>query len=294
MTRHLTLIPLLATLLALPLPGHASVGDEYGRSLALYRAAHYAEARAAFDRLLQRFPAGDHTDNALYWIGETFYAEGRYEQALERFREVVTRLPDQPKAPDALFKIALCNDKLSRVHGYRNSLYGLVARYPKADAAGRAARLLEKMEVAPAATPRPPAEPADTSRIAVAPAAPEALPPLPSAAPDLDGLLLDENGMAAALPTAPSAESLRELRLRLEEERKELERAANDELSVGEILLSVVAPGGFLYMAHRETERLRAEEELKLIDQDFALVEAETRRLAEETPASAPVIAKAP
>ena len=278
MNRHLTTLALLAAALCTPPTAQASVNEEYGHSLALYRAAHYGEARTAFEALLARHPAGDYADNARYWIGETFYAEGDYASALAAFREVVSLHPGEPKAPDALFKIALCNLQLGRDDGYRNTLRGLGARYPEAAVSDRAARLLEQVDGGTgraAATPleQPTLFPVNERMTTTAPAATEG-----------QQLFLDDDGMAVTLAARPSAEELAEIQRELEEEREGLEQAANDELSVGEILFSVVAPGGLLYMVHRRDERLRAEEALATIDQDFALVESERQQLSNRKP----------
>ena len=283
MNRHLTTLALLAAALCAPLPAQASLNEEYGRSLALYRAAHYGEARSAFEALLARHPTGDYADNARYWIGETFYAEGDYASALAAFREVVAHHPLEPKAPDALFKIALCNLQLGRDDGYRNTLRGLGARYPDAAVSDRAARLLEQVDEGASQTAVAPME-----QPTLFPAQERVTTTAPATTTEQQ-LFVDDDGMAVTLAARPSAEELAEIRRHLEEEREGLEQAAKDELSVGEILFSVVAPGGLLYMVHRRDERLRAEEALATIDQDFALVESERRQLSNREP----VIAKA-
>lgn len=282
--RTFVLPALLVALITTAAPARASVGLEYTHSLDLYKSARYGEARNAFEAVLERHPTSHYADNALYWIGETFYAEGAHQQALRTFREVARRFADQPKAPDALFKVALCNQQLGRTTEYHDALRELSGRYPDASITRHATLLLadygyDQPTITPApATAAPPIRQAALTRSAAREAPKQAISSWRATTPSRerhDALFIDENGMAAALPDAPSHEELLEIRRHLDEERETLAQQANDDLSVGEILLSVVAPGGLLYMFHRESEKRQAASELEAIDQDFALVERE-------------------
>ncbi|GAB6042393.1 tol-pal system protein YbgF [Endothiovibrio diazotrophicus] len=249
------LIPWLALALLCAAPAaEATVKEDYSRSMALYRNGQFERARSAFEHFLARHPGTAYSDNARYWIGETYYSQGDYRTALTAFRQVVTHHPDEPKAPDALFKIALCNRKLGRSEGYRNTLIGLRARYPQTAVSIRAERRLAAIGGSNLPVSRPLLAAPPPQRI--------------------------DDRLVASLPPPPTRETLQRLHRYLETERETLRREANEELTTGEVLFAVVAPGGLLYLAHRHQEKERAAEELKRIDQDFALVEDEQAALA--------------
>jgi TolA-binding protein len=45
-------------------------------------------SREAFKRFLELFPQTEYSDNAQFWIGESYYREKRYEEAIVEFEEV--------------------------------------------------------------------------------------------------------------------------------------------------------------------------------------------------------------
>lgn len=64
--------------------------------------------RAKSDKSLEkRLP------DALYWVGETFFAEGNYQQAAAEYNGVRKNHPKSPKVPDALYRLGMCFEKLN-------------------------------------------------------------------------------------------------------------------------------------------------------------------------------------
>jgi tol-pal system protein YbgF len=84
----------------------------YERAKQLLDQGQMQESREVFDKLLQRYPDHDMADNALYWTGESWYAQARYVQAAETFLRVAKDYPRGNKVPDALFKLGRCYEKL--------------------------------------------------------------------------------------------------------------------------------------------------------------------------------------
>jgi tol-pal system protein YbgF len=114
----------LAELRAAVRPG-GSAGGEYiedevtvqapitssGDPLALYQDAYrdlqrgnFELARQGFEEYLQKSPGSDLADNAAYWIGETYFAEKKYRDAIAQFDRVINRYPRSDKVPAALLK----------------------------------------------------------------------------------------------------------------------------------------------------------------------------------------------
>lgn len=124
---------------ALAVPGVArSEQAAYQAGLSAYENRQYNEAWNAFDRYLTDYPNGRFVPNALYWQAEVRYALGDYAAAIPRFKEVIGRFPQHPKAPDALLKIVMSYNQLRDTDNTALHLRILNEDYPRSDAARRA------------------------------------------------------------------------------------------------------------------------------------------------------------
>lgn len=84
-----------------------------------------------FRSFLERYPATALSDNAQYWIGEVYYAQGQFNLAIEEFRKVVENYPGHEKVPAAYLKIALCFQKLQDEPTARRYLEYVIQNYPE-------------------------------------------------------------------------------------------------------------------------------------------------------------------
>lgn len=87
-------------------PG-GSARDQYEQALALLRRADYKAAEAALTQFVRRYPNDPLAANAYYWLGENYYAQGRYQDAAYQFADGFRKFPNHPKAQDSLFKLGL-------------------------------------------------------------------------------------------------------------------------------------------------------------------------------------------
>jgi tol-pal system protein YbgF len=92
----------------LPSPDEGSAPAEeirdYEEAFRRYRAADYAGAIDRFQVFLQTHPSSEYADNALFWMGESYFKLNDYEQAAVAFDKVVKRFPNGNKVPDALYR----------------------------------------------------------------------------------------------------------------------------------------------------------------------------------------------
>lgn len=105
-----------------PAPGGGPAGPAAGAVLdpeQLYRSAYedylrgnYDLALDGFQEYLRRFPTSDLADNAQYWIGECYDAQGRSQEALGAFSKVLEQYPSSDKAAAAQLKVGLINLRL--------------------------------------------------------------------------------------------------------------------------------------------------------------------------------------
>jgi len=129
----------------LPLPG-GSDRDNYQAAFELLKEQRYDDAAKAFRQFLVAFPDSQLADNAQYWLAESYYVSGDFEEALGQFSSVVSDYPRSRKVPDALLKMGYCNYELERWNDARSALRRVQAEYPDTTAARLADQRLERME----------------------------------------------------------------------------------------------------------------------------------------------------
>ncbi|OSQ39037.1 hypothetical protein TMES_08145 [Thalassospira mesophila] len=88
------------------LPG-GTPQDQYRYAFGLLRQQKFPEAQAALSAFVKAHPKDPLAGNAQYWLGETFYVRGNYDQASLAFTEGFQNYPDSPKAADNLLKLGM-------------------------------------------------------------------------------------------------------------------------------------------------------------------------------------------
>ncbi len=97
-----------------------------------------------FRQFLQQHPRSALASNAQYWMGECFYGQRQYTQAIHEFERVLTNYPASQKVPAALLKIGYSHLGLQDTKTARLMFRQLVRTHPKSRAAAKAyARLTE-------------------------------------------------------------------------------------------------------------------------------------------------------
>jgi tol-pal system protein YbgF len=119
----------------------------------LYSSAYEDYLRGNFDLAIQgfreyasRYPTTDLADNALYWIGETYFAAGDYHEAIRYYSRVADEYGDQNKAPDAMFKIGMSYERLGDLSLARRAYENLIRRFPYATPADSAKNALQRIK----------------------------------------------------------------------------------------------------------------------------------------------------
>jgi tol-pal system protein YbgF len=125
---------------------NAAIADSYRGALILYGKGRMAEARTALQQVFDADPSGELADNALYWVGETYYAGGDYSNAMRVYERVTKEYPEQNKAPDAMFKIGLTFVKTGDLGMARKTFDEILRRYPYSTAASSAKLELKRVK----------------------------------------------------------------------------------------------------------------------------------------------------
>jgi tol-pal system protein YbgF len=124
----------------------ADLAEHYRTAIVLYGSNRVAEARAAFQRVFDADPSSELADNALFWIGETYYTAGDFANAISYYRRVSQQFGDQNKAPDAVFKLGLSYAKTGDLALARQTFQEVITRYPYSTPAASAKAELERIK----------------------------------------------------------------------------------------------------------------------------------------------------
>ena len=124
----------------------AKIAGDYRNAIVLFGQGRHADARRAFQEVFEADQQGDLADNALFWIGETYFAAKDYVNAMRFYARVTTDYADQNKAPDALLKTALAQEKTGDLALARRTLQQVVERYPYSSSASTAKQELQRIK----------------------------------------------------------------------------------------------------------------------------------------------------
>ncbi|WP_299397430.1 tol-pal system protein YbgF [Pelagibius sp.] len=118
---------------AAALPG-STPREQYDYAFGLLRQANYDGAEQALSTFLAQHPQDPLAGNAKYWLGETYYVRGNYQQAAVTFAEGFEAYPNNPKAPDNLLKLGMSLASLGSKDDACGTFEVLQQRYADASA----------------------------------------------------------------------------------------------------------------------------------------------------------------
>jgi TolA-binding protein len=95
--------------------------------------------------MLQQFPNGKYSDNANYWIGESYFASEDYALAITFFEKVLT-FKGSLKTDDARFKIGISYLKMGKPGAAREVFIKHLDQDPGNEYAPRIKRYLKQLK----------------------------------------------------------------------------------------------------------------------------------------------------
>lgn len=117
----------------------------YRKALDLAQGEKPERARPLFQEFLQKYPKNALAPNALYWLGETYYAQKDYPQAILAFKDVTARYPEHHKSAAALLKIGMSYRNVGDTDNALFYLRTLVDEHPGSEPARMARELLRDL-----------------------------------------------------------------------------------------------------------------------------------------------------
>lgn len=113
--------------------------DLYERSYKSLLGRRFGLAEAGFKTFLSQNRKHRLASKAQYWLGETYYVQGRHKQAAQSFLTGYKSYPRGARAPESLLKLGMSLNKLGQAKQACGALAEVSRSYPSAKAARRQA-----------------------------------------------------------------------------------------------------------------------------------------------------------
>lgn len=108
---------------------------QYQQAYDTMKGGELVKGRELFAKFLQLHPKHNLAANAHYWMGETYYTEKNFEQAILEFQEVIKNYPDTGKVPAAMLKQGMAFTELGDPKSAAYIYKKLVDEFPKSEEA---------------------------------------------------------------------------------------------------------------------------------------------------------------
>lgn len=118
----------------------------YSAAYQTFKEGNYDKARTEFQNLLAAYPGSEYSDNAQFWIGECYFFEKKYEQAILEYEKVAKNYPSGSKVPYALLKQGLSFLKLGDKTSAKLLLQQVIRDYPNTNQARIARSKLQEIK----------------------------------------------------------------------------------------------------------------------------------------------------
>jgi tol-pal system protein YbgF len=123
-----------------------AAGNLYKDAYESFQRGDLDGSRRKFEAFLKTYPNMELSDNAQFWIGETYFLKKDYEKAILEYEKVIVKYPEGDKVSSALLKQGLAFLELGDKTNGRNLLKRVTDRYPQTEQADIAKKKLEAIK----------------------------------------------------------------------------------------------------------------------------------------------------
>ena len=117
----------------------------YDTAWADFTNGQWALSIQGFEAYIRTYPRSELADDAQFYIGQTYYADGAFQEAVEAFDDVLLNYPDGDIVPDASYKRGLALDRLGYGERARQAFELVVTNYPDSTMATLARQALDRL-----------------------------------------------------------------------------------------------------------------------------------------------------
>ena len=125
--------------------GSFDPGELYDLALRDFQRGSYDVAVRQFTQYIEYFPDSDLTDDAQFYIGDSYYTQSLYTPALDAYEVLLDAYPDGNKVPATLLKIAFIKVARKELAEARSYLDQVIAQFPDSEEAQLARMRLDLM-----------------------------------------------------------------------------------------------------------------------------------------------------
>jgi tol-pal system protein YbgF len=125
--------------------GGLTADELYEQAAKDFTQGRFEMALGGFRSLVAAYPGHELADNALYGVGESYYALARYDSAGAAYRAVESQYPQGDRVPGALYKLGMVYQKLGKKADARTTFNRLRERFPRSGEAKLAEERLREL-----------------------------------------------------------------------------------------------------------------------------------------------------
>ena len=105
----------------------------YQQTMDLISKHQFEQALPTLNKLIQLQHQVDYIADTGFWMGITYTGLGKFDKAIEAYQAFVKKYPEHPRAPDALFNTASCQEALKKNTEKNKTLQQLLKAYPNSE-----------------------------------------------------------------------------------------------------------------------------------------------------------------
>ncbi|MBM63761.1 MAG: tol-pal system protein YbgF [Acidobacteria bacterium] len=117
----------------------------YDTAYADYTTGQWALSIQGFEAYISTFPRSDLSDDAQFFIGQNYYADGSFQDAADAFDRVVLNYPNGDVVAEALYKRGLALERLEEPDSAREVFELVVENYPDNNMSNLAQQALDRL-----------------------------------------------------------------------------------------------------------------------------------------------------
>ena len=103
---------------------------EYQKAFDLIKVGEYLAAEESLSIFIDLYSDTGFIDDAIYWLGESFYSQKKYNKALKEFQKIIKEYPNSEKLVEAILKTGFTQFELGDIEKSIKTLNQLIKSYP--------------------------------------------------------------------------------------------------------------------------------------------------------------------
>ena len=103
---------------------------EYQKAFDLIKVGEYLAAEESLSTFIDLYSDTGFIDDAIYWLGESFYSQKKYNKALKEFQKITKEYPNSEKLVEAILKTGFTQFELGDIEKSIKTLNQLIKSYP--------------------------------------------------------------------------------------------------------------------------------------------------------------------